>query len=110
MNDRAEFPPCFPVSTDVEGALSSEVVEEARDARQLRDLDLTPVLDLLSRVDSAELSTGLVEQERERVEEWRCGRRVDAVIRDAREEAPHLGLESGLLLRLAHESIEDRFA
>jgi len=110
MHHRAELPPRAPVAADVERAWRPKVVEEARDVPQLRDLDLTPVLDLLGRVESAQGSAGLVEEERERVEERRSGRRVDAAIRDPCEEPANFGLEPGLFVRLANEGIEDRLA
>jgi hypothetical protein len=77
---------------------------------QLSRRHLAPRLDPLARVERAERSAHLVQQEREGVEERRrrCGR--TAAIGDGREKSPNDGLEPGLFVGLANHCVQDPFA
>src|SRR6266550_7796460 len=110
MHDRAEVSPVGPVAADVLRGRARDPIKPIGDIAERRGLDLDPLLYLLLEVIGVKVPAGLVLEEGERVEERRSTRRRDRSIGDPREKPLDLGVESGLLRRLAAERIEDPFA
>src|SRR2546425_11487950 len=104
---RPKTPPRAPVR-DLDVCVVRDRLERRRDTGQPRGRDLPPRRDALGGIACAERAAGLVEEERERVEDRRARR--PGAERDCREGAPGPGAEPGLLVRPATPGGGGRFA